>query len=370
MFQDILKNTFYIFTGILGIGFLIGFHELGHFIFCKLFKIRTPSFSIGMGPKLIQKKIGETNFSISAIPLGGYVEIAGMAEVGQGDQKEAHSRDEYSFATKPYYQKLLVLSGGIIFNLIFAYAVFIILFMTGIPKTPILFPEEAPPIIGSILPGSAAAKYNLKPKDKILAINDVKIPTAMVFSKEIQKFPNQKIKLSIERDNKELNLDLITDEKTEGAKKLGVLGIQYESMALKELKPVSFYESIKRGIQITNQSIFLTVNAFKSMFKQKNFEGVGGPLLVISETIKGLQKGLKFFLIMLAFISVNLAILNLIPLPIMDGGQILFTTLEAIIRRQLPEKIKLTIHYICWVAILLLAVYLSITDIKKIFWKK
>src|SRR5690606_27744818 len=97
--------------GLFGIGFLIGFHELGHFLFCKLFSIRTPSFSIGFGPKLFSKKIGGTEFVISPIPLGGFVEIAGAAEVGQGDQKEASSRDKESFAVKPYYQKLLVMCG-------------------------------------------------------------------------------------------------------------------------------------------------------------------------------------------------------------------------------------------------------------------
>jgi len=98
-------------AGILGIGFLIGIHEFGHFLFCKLFKIRTPSFSIGFGPKIFEKQIGETLFKISAIPFGGYVEIAGSAEVGQGEQKEAYAKDEYSMAVKPYWQKMLVMAG-------------------------------------------------------------------------------------------------------------------------------------------------------------------------------------------------------------------------------------------------------------------
>jgi len=368
MLQDLIKNVFFVFTGIIGIGFLIGFHELGHFIFCKIFKIKTPSFSIGMGPKIFQKKIGETNFSLSAIPLGGYVEIAGMAEVGQGDQKEAHRKDSYSFASKPYYQKLLVLTGGILFNLIFAYIAFIALFMAGIPKTPALFPEEAKAIIGNVKAGSAAQKYNLQVNDRILSIDNKPINSFMDFSKEIKTHPNQKINLVIERDNNQVNLEVIPDSVKQDGKEVGMLGIEPGSAKLTELEPLSFGESVKRGIAATNSCIYLTFNAFSSMFKQRTMEGVGGPLLVISETIKGIQKGFKIFLIMLAFISVNLAILNLIPLPIMDGGQILFTTIEAIIRRQIPEPIKMVIHYICWIGILLLAVYLSFTDIKRIFF--
>ena len=102
MIFSLLKTIFFLFVGICGIGFLIGFHELGHFIFCKIFKIRTPSFSIGMGPQIIKKEIGGTEFSLSSIPLGGYVEIAGMAEVAQGEQKEAKRSDKHSFNAKPY----------------------------------------------------------------------------------------------------------------------------------------------------------------------------------------------------------------------------------------------------------------------------
>ena len=370
MLQDLIKNAFFIFTGICGIGFLIGFHELGHFIFCKLFKISTPSFSIGMGPQLIKKKIGETTFSLSALPLGGYVEIAGMAEVGQGDQKEAGRRDKHSFASKPYYQKLLVLSGGIIFNLIFAYLAFIFLFMAGIPKTPMLFREDIKPIIGSISPGSAAEKANLKTNDKILAINNKTIQNVLEFGTEIKKYPNQKVNLLIERDNQQLNIELTPNAKTENDKQVGFIGISYEMGPITELAPLPFFQSVKEGIKATNLCIYLTFDAFRSMFRQRSIEGVGGPLLVISETIKGIKKGGKIFLILLAFISVNLAILNLIPVPIMDGGQILFTTIEAIIRKSIPENIKLVIHYICWIGILFLALYLSITDVKKIFFGK
>src|SRR5205814_3300033 len=164
----LLQNIIFILIGLLGMGFLIGFHEFGHFLFAKMFKIRTPSFSIGFGPKLVSKKIGDTEFSLSAIPLGGYVEIAGAAEIGQGEQKEALAVDEGSFATKPYYQKLCVMIGGILFNLAFAYITMILLFVTGIPKTPLI----QKPIIAAITQESSAEKYGLAIGDRIVAIND------------------------------------------------------------------------------------------------------------------------------------------------------------------------------------------------------
>ena len=124
-------------AGGLGFGFLVGFHELGHFLFCKLFGVKTPSFSIGFGPQLLKKKIGDTVFTLSAIPFGGYVEIAGSEEPGQGEQKESKSLAPDSFAVKPYYQKMLIIAGGILFNLIFAYAAVILVMAIGAPETPL-----------------------------------------------------------------------------------------------------------------------------------------------------------------------------------------------------------------------------------------
>src|SRR3989337_3503088 len=146
-FLAIWQSFFFGIVGILGIGFIIAFNEFGHYIFSRAFVIRVPTFSIGFGPRLLTKKIGETEFTLSAIPLGGYVDLS---------SPEGWEHDEYSFTKRPYYQKLLVMLGGIGFNIIFAYFAFTLLFMTGIPKTRMLFPINAKPIIASIAPGSPA----------------------------------------------------------------------------------------------------------------------------------------------------------------------------------------------------------------------
>lgn len=169
------QSFFFLIIGILGISFLIAFHELGHFLFCKLFNIHTPSFSIGFGPRLISKKIGSTEFKISVIPLGGYVEIAGSAEPGQGKQKDANRMDEQSFAIKPFWQKFLVMIGGILFNMAFAYFTFVIIFMTGLPKSRLLAPLTMKPTISTVADNSAAQKGGLKVGDTILAVENQKI---------------------------------------------------------------------------------------------------------------------------------------------------------------------------------------------------
>lgn len=358
-----IAGTLGIFAGLFGISFLIGFHELGHFLFAKIFKVRTPSFSIGFGPQLISKKIGDTQFSLSAIPLGGYVELAGAAEPGQGEQKEAHRDDEHSFKSKPYYQKLLIMSGGILFNLIFAYSVFIFLFNVGIPASDYL-PINITPTVQSV-PENATSNGKLQPGDVIKSINGIPVSkeTMELFFKEIAEKPNQTIALVVERDNQEMNLEVMTESKTIGQTNKGILDITF----IKEpIAPRPFMTALANGITLTNKIFLGTIASFKHIFTKRDVSQMGGPISIISETAKGASKGFKNFLILLAIISINLAVLNLIPLPILDGGQILFYTIEAIIGRSIPNKIREYIFIGTWLLLFTLIIYLSYKDILRI----
>ncbi|HLB94501.1 MAG TPA: site-2 protease family protein [Candidatus Babeliales bacterium] len=369
--SNLLIDGLFIVAGLLGIGFLIAIHEFGHFLFCKLFKISTPSFSIGMGPVIFKRKIGETVFSLSALPIGGYVEIAGNEEVGQGDQAQAKRNDQYSFANKPYYQKLLVMIGGILFNTIFAYLALTLVFMAGMPKTPILFPDETPAVVGLVKPGSAADQAGLKIGDHIYQINETTIKSTTALNKIIQAAPAQPTRLHVIRDGQNIELLAIPNTITAKNKQIGQLGIGFQEPKDFEILPAqSIITSIQSSFTATNELIYKTYLSFKGLFEQKSVDNIGGPISVIFATVQGAKKGLKYFLILLSLISINLAVLNIIPIPIMDGGQILFVTIEAIIKRPIPEKIRLAIHYACWVLILALIAYLSFGDCKRIFWDK
>jgi regulator of sigma E protease len=342
-------NLLFAIVGLAGIGFLLGFHELGHFLFCKLFNIRTPSFSIGFGPRLLAKKIGETEFALSAIPLGGYVEIAGSAEVGQGEQKEAHAKDKRSFAVKPYWQKLLVLFGGILFNLLFAYFALILLHLIGMPKTV--------PVIRTIQPESPAALYNLAPGDKI--VNN--LPKALEL---IAPLANQETTITVERGGQEMVIPItLGARKDASGKEVGTLGVTFE---MAKTAGESFSEAIKKGIALTNSYILGTIRGFKNIFFKGEVSGVQGPVAIISLIMEGISQSFGVFLLLLALISVNLAIFNLIPLPILDGGQILYYTIEAIIGRPIPNKIREYIHIGSWLLVLALILYLSAQDIYRL----
>lgn len=358
LLETITHNGIPLLAGMVGIGFLIGFHELGHFLFCKLFNIRTPSFSIGFGPKIFSRQIGETLFSLSAIPLGGYVEIAGAAEVGQGEQKDAAALDEQSFAIKPYYQKLLVMCGGIMFNLIFAYCTFILLFTLGLPENTHFFPLNAHPTIAHIMPGSAAEKSTLAVNDALISINGRPINNDVIAAiNAIKKSETNKVIITVERSNEQLDIPLTFNEND---RSLGV------TFAAKTIPAQPIMNAISKGIKATHLFIYQTYLGFKQLIYGRNVKQMAGPIAIIGMMSKSAGFGFTFFIFLLAIISINLAVLNLIPIPILDGGQILFYTIEAIIQRPIPIKVKEYIHIACWLFFIALTLYLSTQDVMRI----
>lgn len=367
----ITKNIGLIIAGLIGFAFIIGFHELGHFLFCKLFGVRTPSFSIGFGPKLVAKKIGDTEFSISAIPLGGYVEIAGAAEMGQGEQKEANAQDAGSFAVKPWYQKALILLGGIFFNLAFAYFAVVLVFLAGAPKGSFLYPLNASSVVQSVEPESPAAHSGIKPGDTLIEINGITIPTdnserhaerIATALRSVRENPSKQIDIMIERDGTRTQIPLVIGTKDILGTPVGYLGVSFTPQ---ELPAFSLMTSIKQGIKTTNGWIVMTVSSFRHLFASRDTSQIGGPISILSAITMSAGQGIKIFLLLLALISVNLAILNLIPIPILDGGQLVFYTIEALAGRQLPIKVKEYIHIACWIAFLVLVVVLSAKDLAR-----
>lgn len=353
----IFKKLFFAACGIFGVGFVIAFHELGHFMFCKLFNIEVPSFSIGFGPRLITKKIGETEFAISALPVGGYVEIGGASE-------EQGPLTERSFARKPWYQKMLVMIGGIGFNIVFTYIALSLLFMVGMPQSPLLYPLNATTTVAAVVPESPAELAGLKQGDTLVRSNGAPIADSQVFVEYVMAHPQTQLTLEIQHADGSLTTkEITTSEKMAYGKRLGTLGVMFE---MRNLEPASLIQALKHSITMTHTMIKNTFYAYKHIIFKKDVSQVGGPIMIISETMTGASKGIKVLLLFLAFISVTLAILNLIPLPILDGGQMLFYTIEAIIRRPLPFNVRWYIHIATWIAFMLLTLYLSVKDIARL----
>lgn len=370
------------FYAIIGFGGLIAIHEGGHFLFCKLFGIYTPTFSIGFGPELFRKQIGSTNFRLALIPLGGYVEMAGNAEVGQGDQQHAQMTGDLSYETKPYWQKLLVSLGGIIFNLLFAYLVFCGLFLCGSSG------KQAVMVV-DVVKESAAEKAGLKAGDAILSVKAEKLAAtdngishmqdlnlvhndSLISNAQqqllglIQANPHKEIILLLERGSDEISLPVTLGSKLSLDTVIGSLGANF----LFPLPKLPFLQAIKAGFDYTNQNIVLIVESIKRLFCQRSLEGAGGPLMIISMSATSAQHGAIPLLIFLALLSINLALINLLPIGALDGGQLLFITIEAIIRRKLPNILKNTIDIASWILFLGLFAFLTYRDIVYLFGTK
>ncbi len=353
-----LCNLPLILLGILGLGFVVMFHEFGHFLFAKLFNVYVPTFSIGFGPQILRKKIGDTNFVISAIPLGGYVELAGSPEIGQGEQLHAKDTSERSFNRKPYWQKLLIIAGGILFNLIFSYAAFSYLLYVGAPFCTGEQCNSLAPVVATVIPGSKADKAQLKAHDKIISINNQRVSTIAEFKKELEPLADKTVSLTVERQGQEQNIAVDVGSQTVDGKKTPVLEISWST------PPLAFTDALKEGFRTTWAWIVKTFSALKGIVK--NRDALGGPLLIITTITKCAGVGFKMFLFMLAFISINLAVFNVLPLPIFDGGQVLFFTIEALIGRPLSDEARQTIHYYTWLGLIALVIYLTYKDILRL----
>lgn len=349
------KSLLFAAAGVFGVGFVIAFHELGHFLASKMFGIRVQSFSIGFGPRLISKQLGSTEFSLSAIPLGGYVDMSSP----EGKENDAHS-----FSARPYYQKLCVMLGGITFNILLAYCIFTLLFMVGMPETRMLYPTNSTPTIIAIEKESAADKGGLQIGDTIIAIDGQAVENSTKkFMDIIRPMAGKSSTLTIERNGQHQDIALSIGSQKCLGETIGVLGVNFTMTAL---AGKSFFESIKEGFNTANKHIFDTFNAFKYLISSCDTTNLAGPVMIFSATMKGAAAGIQIFLMFLAIISINLAILNLIPLPILDGGQVLFYTIEALIGRSIPDRIREYIFIGTWIGFMLLTVYLVGQDIMRI----
>ncbi len=351
---------------LIGFGALITIHELGHFLFCKIFGINTPTFSIGFGPELFRKTIKGTNFRLAIIPLGGYVEIAGLAEIGQGEQEHAYVQDETSFSQKAYWKKFLVLSGGIVFNLLFAYGTFISLFLIGVHE------DKGGIIVSTVIKDSPAERYGLQAGDYITQINETSLQTQngnvlpdalQLLHSEIQENPSTEITINILRDNEVQLLEIKTDSRKVGDASIGTIGAGLQDPMVR----LPFIAAVIKGIELTNQWIFNIAQSVKNLIFNRTLEGAGGPLMILSHSFVSAQMGLVSLFIFLAIISINLALMNILPIGALDGGQLLFATIEVIIRRRIPEMLKLGINLASWVLFIALALYLTYKDILFLF---
>ena len=327
-----------LFSFILVLGLLIFVHELGHFLFAKLFRVRVLKFSLGFGPKIAGKVIGETEYVISAFPLGGFVKMFGE----NPDEQQLDSADiDASFAHKPVWQRFLIVLAGPIFNLLFAVVLFFMVFVfVGVP-TPVDSTR-----IGKVSVGSPAEEAGLLVNDEIVEINGQPAEGWLDVLEGVKGSGGQKVIVVVARGEERLKFTIIP--KIDSVK--NVFGEEVEQRFMIGIVKAdeltytrgTLLESAKNAFMQTWMYISLTVMGFVKMFQRViPMSELGGPILIAQIAGEQMKAGWLNLIYFMGLLSVNLGFLNLLPVPVLDGGHLVFLTIEAIMRKPLNERAQI-----------------------------
>ncbi len=426
------------------IGILIWFHELGHFLFAKLFGVKVEVFSIGFGPPLIKRKVGETLYQVAVVPLGGFVKLYG---------EDQRLDDPRAFSSKAGWQKILIAFAGPLFNVLLTVFLFAVVFSTGIE---VPAHEKEPALVGFVEEGSWAEGAGIKEGDRIIRIGDREIREwrqlrRTILEKAIEG--RERLKVVVLRGGKEVTLNAKAPEVKTGRESFGLspylppvvggvakklpdgspspafqiglrrgdrilevngkavkswyglvkevrasggspveLKIQRDGKVfVKEVIPAfvkgsdvpligisPYFETVresyplgtafKRAVDQTVELTFLTFETIKALITGGiSIKTLGGPIAIAQFAGEAAQSGLSTYLFSMAFISLQLGIFNLLPLPVLDGGLILLFIMEMLRRRPLPERFKEYWQKVGFALIISLMVLVVINDLIRVF---
>ncbi|MEX0910449.1 MAG: site-2 protease family protein [Candidatus Paceibacterota bacterium] len=362
---------------LLVISLLIFVHELGHFLAAKLVGARVDEFAIGFPPRLLSKKYGETVYSLNSLPFGGYVKIYGENPDENTRQIEGEEHKGGDLSLKPKWQQALVLVAGVTFNVILAWLLISGSLMVGAPtqiadietKYPQAVISDPALMIVQVSPNSPAETAGLMVGDVIseleVAGNTITSPTAASFMEQIVE--GEELILSIERGSVVLNVKVVPEAGVISDKV--AIGVGLDEIGLLKL-PV--HQALAVGAISTGHMLDSMVKSFGDLFKiliagDKNItEVVAGPIGIASMTRDASQLGFVYLLTFTAFISLNLAVINMIPFPALDGGRLLVLLIEVIIRRPVPPKIVNSLNLIGLALLLILMIVISVGDVGRL----
>ncbi len=451
----ILNFLPYIGWVILALSILVFIHELGHFLAAKLFGMRVEQFSIGFPPKVIGKQIGETEYRIGAIPLGGYVKISGMVDESLDTAELASEPKPWEFRAKPVWQRIIVICAGVVFNIVLAIAIFIglkyafgeafipaekvgalyideqgfahqlgirtgdrMVAINGQPVTrfgelmsvktlsadrvtvtvergdrqvTLQAPEDlftqltrnsdlgmySRPyvLLAGVSPDSPADKAGLEPGDRVLSINGEPIRVVNELINRVEASKGSPVTLVIDREADTGRTEIEQELSARHSDGRYILGVSVETRdslfmdpEVFEQQPYSFLEAIAEGTRATWDNTLLQVQGLKKIITgRENFrENVGGPVMIAKVTRQAAQQGWQSFWRIVAMLSIVLAIMNILPIPALDGGHLMFLLYEGITRREPSLKVRMVMQQIGMVLLLGLMAFLIFNDILRL----
>lgn len=338
---------------ILVLGIIVFIHELGHFIAAKKSGVHVYEFALGMGPKIFsfKRKGDPTIYSLRLLPLGGFNALASEVETSKGVRKED------ILENKTHLQRFFVLIMGIVFNFILA---IVLLFINGLTYgSPV-----TDPYIGKVLENSPAYEAGLKTDDLVLSINGKNVKSFDDVLLETKFTSHDTYEFLVLRDGKEVKVDIKPNiTKDEEGKEVREFGF---GTSVKKEK--GFVNALKYGVVSTYKN---SISVFKILGKlvtgKIGADNLSGPIGVFSVIDNIKASGLESIIYLTAYLSINVAIINFIPIPVFDGGRILLLLIEKIKGKKLNPKIETTLNNIGTILLLILMLYVTLNDILKIF---
>lgn len=342
--------------GILCLFFLILFHEFGHFIAAKLFGVKVESFSVGFGPILLHRTIKGTDYRLSLLPLGGYCGMKGEKDFQKAIEEkldEIPADKDSLYGIHPFKRALIGFAGPF-FNFIFAVIAYSII--AGVGYTYYTYSNKIS-LISDLYEDtiSIAGEAGIRTGDEIIKINNVDIEDFSGILEEVSTRPDEDLIITVNRNGEKLSFTVHTElDKTQGTGKIGVAA-DVNSLIEKEAPKYHFFAAIGHGFLETCKSVVLTIKSIFILFKGVEVKNaVSGPARVtdilgttVQEGFKaGARQGFVSMLSLMAIISVSLFIMNLLPVPVLDGGIILIAFIEIIIRRKVNPRIQYYVQFI------------------------
>lgn len=349
-----------IFSLIIVLGVLIFFHELGHFLVARLLGVGVERFSLGFGPKLVGKTIGITEYRISAIPLGGYVKMVGESPDSELDPSEI----PISFTHKHVFKRILIVAAGPLFNILLAVIIFFGIFQ--ISGLLILKPS-----IGDVNEGTPAYMAGLKKDDLVVSIDGFDISGWEDMANAIMESKGQTLAISVLRGDTILTKNVTPEVKTfknifnEDVDRY-VIGITASGEVFK--KDLNFFQAVSESIVQTYQITALTIKGVVKLFQGTvSPKTLGGPIMIAQMAGQQAKEGVINLIFFIALISINLAILNFLPIPVLDGGHLLFFFIEAVKGSPVSVKVREISQQAGIFVLILLMIYVFYNDIARVF---
>ncbi len=351
------------------LGVLVFVHEFGHFITAKLSRVKVLKFSLGFGPRIAGFRKGGTEYMISAIPLGGYVKLLGE----DPDEELPAEEMAYSFGGQPVWKRALIAFAGPFFNLLLTYVIFAYFLSVGFPvNIPKL--ADMTPVVGSTLPGSPGQKAGLKPGDTILEVDGKPIATWFDVVGIISAKPNQPVSMKIKRDSGVFKIavtpEAVKEMGPDGKEvTIGRIGIQRmgDAMPFHVVEAKNPFQAVYKAAEGTGRmAYFIWDTIVKLVSGSFSLNTLGGPIAIVQESGKAAAMGVFSYLMFMAIISANLAVLNLLPIPILDGGHLMFLAIEGVRKKPLSESTQMILQRAGLMILIFIMVFALHNDIVRL----